>query len=63
MKRIVELDIIKALAIIMVVIGHTSCPTIIGQMFFSMVGIFVPYYIYSFKSYVVINSNFSESAK
>lgn len=34
MKRIVELDIIKALAIIMVVIGHTACPTIIGQMFY-----------------------------
>lgn len=34
MKRIVELDIIKALAIIMVVIGHTSCPSLIGQMFY-----------------------------
>lgn len=34
MKRIVELDIIKALAIIMVVIGHAACTTIIGQMFY-----------------------------
>lgn len=34
MKRIVELDFIKALAIMMVVIAHTSCPPLVGHMFY-----------------------------
>lgn len=32
MKRIVELDFIKALAIMMVVIAHTSCPPLVGHI-------------------------------
>lgn len=34
MKRIDEIDFIKAVAIIMVVIGHTNSPIIIHDMFY-----------------------------
>lgn len=34
MKRIEELDFIKAIAITMVVIGHTHCPTVVHNMFY-----------------------------
>ena len=43
MKRIVELDFIKALAIMMVVIAHTSCPPLVGHMFYL---IHVPLFLY-----------------
>ena len=34
MERIEELDFIKALAITMVVIGHTHCPALMHDMFY-----------------------------